>query len=161
MATKSLRTGSGGFRSSEFAAKRLVPDRHAGDLVALEVAAGGFGAVLVEAGKARAIKLLIALSDPLGERLSPRHKLPGECLRLTQALLRLRLLRERADLDDPRPARMRQARRHRPGGDRHGSPRREFVAWLRGSGLRDYRRLRRHSALCKMRRRHTRLRSGS
>jgi len=54
---------------AEFERFALVLDCHAGNLVALEVSAGGLCAVLIEPRKARAVKLLAGFQDPLRERI--------------------------------------------------------------------------------------------
>src|SRR5262249_60269944 len=80
---------------------RSVLQRNAGDIVALEMVARGLGAVAVEAGKARAIELLRALHDFLGERVGMAEHLLADVRRGAQSRLRLRLVGERADLDRP------------------------------------------------------------
>jgi hypothetical protein len=67
-----LRPGHSGLSSPDCSdASVLVRGRyeHAGNVTALEGAAGGFGLAFVEACEARPIKGLIALHDLLGERV--------------------------------------------------------------------------------------------
>jgi len=80
----------------------LVADCQTGDLVALEVLAGGFRARLAEAVEARAVIFLRALDELLGERLGFRQHALAHLLGGAQALKRLSFLGEGADLDDPR-----------------------------------------------------------
>src|SRR3954454_5323200 len=67
-----------------FPEKALVLQRKAVDLVALEVAAGRFGAVLVEPGKARAIEDFTTLGHALGEGIGMAENILGQVLRRLQ-----------------------------------------------------------------------------
>src|SRR5262245_35123664 len=84
----------------------LVLNGYAIDIVALERLAGGFRAVLVEAGEAGAIEHRRALAHALGKGLAAGEELAGLALDAGEALLGLALARIGTDLDDPAAARV-------------------------------------------------------
>src|SRR5262249_54638822 len=86
---------------------QLILHREAGDPVALEIAAGGLGAALVETAKAGAVQRFLALDHPLDERVGATDEILGEALGRLQVLARLVLVREGADLDHPASVRLR------------------------------------------------------
>jgi hypothetical protein len=73
--------------------------------------AGGFGRVLVETGKARAVESGATLLDRFGERFGLGEQLGRLRLRRCETLFGLLLSRKGADLDDPAAAMLRLRRR--------------------------------------------------
>lgn len=93
------------------AAASLILERHANDVAALELLAGGFRLILVKPGKTRAVERLVAFLYTLGERFGRRKNSLGLELSLDQVLPGLVFPFEGADLDQPAAARSGMRRR--------------------------------------------------
>ena len=99
--------------------EQSILQRHALEVAALELAAGGFGGcLLLEAGEAGAVQRLVALLDALGEGILAGKRGVQFELCIAQMLLGVVLVVEGADLDEP--AAMRVKRPGRYGGFEFG-----------------------------------------
>src|SRR6201996_301228 len=80
---------------------RLILERQAGEIAAFELAAGGLGGRLVEAGEARAVERLVALLHLLGKRIGGGERLANLAAGFAQMLASFLLAVIGADLNDP------------------------------------------------------------
>jgi len=104
MERSAMRGGSPGFRFAPSGLPirySLILDRHARNIVALEIVAGGLRAVAVETGEAGPVEFTRTLDDFLGERIGMAEHRPAEVLCRFEAVASLPFIGERTDLNDP------------------------------------------------------------